>query len=209
MSTSMHAIHLYGGLKKFGPVFNLHVASVREAVGGLSRMVAGFGDAIRAGQFRIIVGPRDGRLLREEEVGGILPNGCDLHIVPAVQGAGGKGIGKIIVGVVLAVATWYAGGAGAYAGSLMEAAGIGAQTGATLTAVGIGMGISLAMSGAAMLLSPQAKASTTQNSNQNSFAFSGVQNTAQQGVPVPVVYGLFEVGSVVISSGISTQQLMN
>lgn len=220
MSASLHTIHLWGALRKqFGPEFRLQVSSVTEAAHALSRMVDGFGATVAKSAFRIILGDRDtGRLLHEEEVRGVLPVGVDIHIVPAVQGAGGHGmgIGKIIIGAILVVASFYAGGTAgwAYFGGEGAAAAGGAAAGALSTASMIGsatlaIGMSLALSGAAMLLSPQAKAASTSASNQNSFAFSGIQNNNTQGVPVPVVYGLFEVGSVVVSTGITTQQLMN
>ena len=34
------------------------------------------------------------------------------------------------------------------------------------------------------------------------FAFSGLENVSQEGVPVPVVYGEMIVGSVVLSTGL-------
>ena len=34
------------------------------------------------------------------------------------------------------------------------------------------------------------------------FAFSGLQNVSQEGIPVPVVYGEMIVGSVVLSTGL-------
>ena len=34
------------------------------------------------------------------------------------------------------------------------------------------------------------------------FAFSGLENVSQEGIPVPVVYGEVIVGSVVLSTGL-------
>lgn len=42
---------------------------------------------------------------------------------------------------------------------------------------------------------------------RSNFSFSGVQNTARAGVPVPIVYGEVITGSVVISAGLDTVQV--
>ena len=41
-----------------------------------------------------------------------------------------------------------------------------------------------------------------------SFSFSGIVNVAQQGLPVPVCYGRVITGSVVISAGLNSEQLI-
>lgn len=201
----MHTIHVWGSMReKFGSEFTLRCISVQQGVRGLCSMVKGFGEEVAKMNFRIIIGDRDtGRLLRAEEVGAVLPVGADVHLVPAVRGAGGgghgMGIGKIIIGTILIVASWYAGGSAGIAY-------FGAQGAAFVSGMAFAVGMTLIMSGISALLAPQAK--QQKNSNQNSFGFSGVQNTTQQGVPVPVVYGEFEIGSVLVSAGISTQQLI-
>jgi predicted phage tail protein len=40
-----------------------------------------------------------------------------------------------------------------------------------------------------------------------SFSFSGITNTVQQGLPVPICYGRAFIGSAVISSGLDVDQL--
>lgn len=205
LAPSMHSFKLYGKTRElFGDEFRMHVTTVHEAFRGLAQMVKGFGKHVKESEFRIILGDRDtGILLQTEQVGSVLPVGCDVHVVPALRGANGGSIGKIVVGAVLVVASFYTGG-------LATAGYLSATAAATLGQATLAVGMSLALSGAAMLLSPQAKTTAAQQqADQNSFNFSGVQNTNAQGVAVPVVYGEFEVGSVLISAGISTQQLMN
>ena len=41
-----------------------------------------------------------------------------------------------------------------------------------------------------------------------SFSFSGVQNTDRAGTSIPLCYGEIVTGSVVISAGIDTQQVV-
>lgn len=55
------------------------------------------------------------------------------------------------------------------------------------------------------IFAPKPKSSlqaSTANAGLNSYYFGGRQNKAQQGQPVPVVYGLLTVGSYVIQAGI-------
>jgi len=49
--------------------------------------------------------------------------------------------------------------------------------------------------------------SGSDNDPRKTFNFSGIQQTSRQGVPVPCVYGLTLVGSVVISAGTDTVQV--
>jgi predicted phage tail protein len=44
---------------------------------------------------------------------------------------------------------------------------------------------------------------------QGGFAFSGPQNTSQEGIPVPVVYGEMIVGSVVLSTKLVAELVPN
>jgi predicted phage tail protein len=74
-----------------------------------------------------------------------------------------------------------------------------------------GIGASLALGGVAQLLTPMPtvpQGADTQDDPRKSYSFSGIQNTSRQGVPVPIVYGETVVGSVVISAGIDTVQVV-
>ena len=126
----------------------------------------------------------------------------EIRIVPVITGAGG-GVGKIIAGVALVAAAFFTGGA--TIGLLGLAAPVAVST------VLAGIGASLVLGGVAQLLTPTPKindpaapkASDDADPRKN-YSFSGIQNVSRQGVPVPVVYGLTTVGSVVISAGIDT-----
>ena len=72
-------------------------------------------------------------------------------------------------------------------------------------------GASLVLGGVAQLLTPMPtvpQGADTQDDPRKSYSFSGIQNTSRQGVPVPIVYGETVVGSVVISAGIDTVQVV-
>jgi predicted phage tail protein len=73
-----------------------------------------------------------------------------------------------------------------------------------------GIGASLVLGGVAQLISPQPKGGFERGKEAarlESFSFSGIVNTSQQGLPVPIVYGRAFVGSAVLSSGLDVAQL--
>ena len=67
------------------------------------------------------------------------------------------------------------------------------------------MGASLALGGISTMLSPQPTLPKDARKNE-SFGFGGVENTVNQGVPVPICYGRLYVGSAAISVGLDTDQ---
>jgi predicted phage tail protein len=77
------------------------------------------------------------------------------------------------------------------------------ETGGMLGSVGFSIGASLALGGLSQLLFPP-PTPATRGSN---YSFGGPLNTSDQGNPVPVLYGRLIVGSQVISSAFSTDQI--
>jgi predicted phage tail protein len=133
----------------------------------------------------------------------------DIKIMPVVAGAGGAGA-KIAIGVALIALSFIPGigWAAAAAATATKAATVAGFTalGSTL----FGLGASLLIGGVAQLISPVPKipqGPDTDNDPRKTFNFSGIQQTSRQGVPVPAVYGLTLVGSVVISAGTDTVQV--
>jgi predicted phage tail protein len=136
-------------------------------------------------------------------------------ITPVIAGAG-QGGGQILAGIGLVALAIVAGplgagflglGAGAFtAGSSAFFAGVS-------TTLGL-LGTSLVISGVAQALSPAPVQSTTTTERGRdaakfeSFTFSGIVNTAKQGLPVPIAYGRVFVGSAVLSSGLDVDQLI-
>jgi hypothetical protein len=140
----------------------------------------------------------------------------DIKIMPVVAGAGG-GVGKILIGVALIAAAIVLAPAGA--GFLGLGAGLkatvasGLATGfisaAASSAIGA-IGFALVVGGVTQLVSPVPKVPQgggSDNDPRKTYNFSGIQQTSRQGVPVPCVYGLTLVGSVVISAGTDTVQV--
>jgi len=146
-------------------------------------------------------------------------------ITPVLTGAGGGGGGgQILAGIGLVALAIVAGPAAG--GFLGLGAGLGGATGAgaaislgliggaAATAIGF-VGVALIVGGIAQAISPSPSQSQTSYSTERgreaskfeSFSFSGIVNTAKQGLPVPIVYGRAYVGSAVLSSGLDVDQL--
>ena len=138
----------------------------------------------------------------------------DIHIIPVISGAGGDTFNTILLGAALIGASFFFPGAGLF-GTVSTSGQIAAGTTLTgFTAGGtvgtlIGTGISaigagLVLQGVGNMLYPTQDPSFEDNP-QISFNFSGTQNTARAGTPVPIVYGEIFTGSVVISGDIDTE----
>jgi predicted phage tail protein len=186
----LRKIRLYGKLAKFIGKRVLH-ADVATAAEAVRFMVTNWPEVERhmADQhYRVSVGSYD---LAENELHD--PAGQqDIKIVPVVVGAGA--VARIIAGIALIAIGLFVPGIGALGVKIL-----------------IGVGASLALGGVAQLLTPTPKTPTGSDSEQDprkSYSFSGIQNTSRQGTPVPIVYGETIVGSVVISAGIDTVQVM-
>ena len=131
-------------------------------------------------------------------------------ITPVVTGAGVAG--RILAGVALIALAFVSFGGTAFAGvggagGLAIFGGTGAAWG---SAALLGVGSFLVLGGVSQLLSPTPTFSGLERGKEaarlESFTFSGVVNTTQQGMPVPVCYGRAFVGSAVISSGLDVDQ---
>jgi predicted phage tail protein len=126
----------------------------------------------------------------------------EIKIVPVATGA--RGIGKFLLGAVLiGVAVFNPAVGMGLGGGLGFGTAAGAGFGATLAAAAGNLGVYLALSGAAEMLSPVQSDTTTDD--PNSFNFNGILNTINAGVAIPVVYGEVFTGSIIVSAGIDTE----
>ncbi|BCV03631.1 MAG: hypothetical protein CM15mV70_450 [Caudoviricetes sp.] len=132
----------------------------------------------------------------------------DIHIVPVISGAGGDTFNTILLGAALIGASFFFPGAGLFGTQAIGATGaaglagtgVGTLIGTGLSAIGAG----LILQGVGNMLYPTEDPSFEDNP-QISFNFSGTQNTARAGTPVPIVYGEIFTGSVVISGDVDTE----
>ena len=140
-------------------------------------------------------------------------------ITPVVAGAG-RGATTILLGGLLIGLSFVtfggalagAAGGGLGATSLVGAVGSGALY-ASAGSAALGMlGAGLVLQGVAQIISPMnpnGLESGKEAAKLNNMSFSGVVNTARQGLPVPIAYGRVFAGSVVISSGLDVDHSPN
>ena len=132
----------------------------------------------------------------------------DIHLIPAIAGAGRGGLGKILLGAALIGLAFVT-----FGGSFTLAAGLkftGAAGSKLFLAKAVTyLGVSLVISGVSELLFPLPKPPSFESEEDPrlSFSFGGTQQTGRAGTPVPLVYGEIFTGSVVISGGIDTEQV--
>ena len=201
----LRKIKLYGQLAKFigTRVLEADVATAAEAVRMLVANFPGLEKHMADQHYRVTVGTYDLALDEIHDPAGQQ----DIMIVPVLAGAGA--VGRIILGVALIALAIAVPGLGAAAGAKAAATIFG--TGFSSLALSVGaLGASLVLGGVAQLLSPVPtvpQGPGSDNDPRKTFNFSGIQQTSRQGVPVPCVYGLTLVGSVVISAGTDTVQV--
>jgi predicted phage tail protein len=177
-------IKLYGHLgRQFGKQHQFDISTPTEALRALKVNFPDFEKALRdhkAG-YHVFVGFDDIDTSQLSNPFG----GEVVRIVPAVVGSGAE-IGTFIWDAI------------AYA--------VDAYTSSALVAFAVNM-IAFATASSLLSSSPKAGASSSQPSNLASYSFNGAVNTAAQGNPVPVGYGMLLVGSQVISAGLAVDQI--
>ncbi len=195
----MATIILLGELgRQFGRRHKMVVSSAAEAVRALSANFPTFErELVSSGErgvgYKVLVGRDELNLERLHE-----PSGQQrITIAPVISGAGGNGLGQIILGAALIAVAWWNPMGWAAAGSFLAQA--------TLYSVGT----SMILGGVAQMIAPTPKSTepSERPENKPSYAFNGAVNTTAQGQPVPVGYGRLIVGSAVISAGIDVDEV--
>lgn len=223
-------ITLHGPLTKYGACYEFGGRTPRQLI---KMFLVNFPKAyedIRDHAWEVVVGSVDGGMRLGADQLDVHLGNQGIHLVPVcrtdspemkIQGAGGRGGGKAIMGAALiATAIVLAPEAGVAAGPMLDGTAGYAVGGMGSTAFSLGalgsvsysqiamFGVSMALSGAASMLSSAASAgdTTTQSADTNaSYLFNGIQNTSAQGAAVPLVYGKCMTGSVLVSAGLSTE----
>lgn len=197
----LRKLKLYGELAKFigHKEFEVQVHNLPQAVSFLVNNFPEVEKYMTPKLYQVKIGNYE---INEEELD--YPIGQqDIHIVPVISGAGG-GFGRFLTGALLIGASFMFPGAGLFGTtSFLGAAagtGIGTAIGTGLSAIGAG----LVIGGIGEMLFPTQQP-TFEDNPQISFNFSGTQNTARAGTPVPIVYGEIFTGSVVISGDVDTE----
>jgi len=208
-------IRVYGPLAKFVGFRRImaEVSNAAEAVRMLIANFPGLEQHMIEHDYKVVVDRYEADV---EEIA--YPASQTIQIIPVIGGAGG--VGKVIAGVALVAAAIVLGPAvggffGLGAGLASGGAGIIGGVAATIAGT---VGLGLIAMGVSQMLTPTPKLNAvggqgfarqgatssegTAQDPQDSYSFSGIQNTSKQGVPVPLIYGETVVGSIVISAGI-------
>lgn len=225
----MKTVVLRGELgKKFGRFHKFDLNTPAEAIRALSANFDGFQQELceaeeRGVGYMVQIGRDAMQSLDEID----FPTGQaeEISITPVLQGAGGGGVGQIFAGIGLIAAAVLLGPIGF---GVLGATGAIAGTAGAATAIGY-VGAALVLGGTAQLLSPTISDSAGAASslspirqrsresfsainneiadNRGSYIFNGAVNLTAQGNPVPLCYGRMKVGSVVISAGLSVEDI--
>ena len=176
-------IRFYGPLAKVLNRRSFSAVALNSASEVMRCLLSNFPQLVshmRGRHYRVVM---NGRAISKDELNDPVGDNHEIHIIPAICGAGGGGpLTSILAGVALIGA-----------GLLFPFAA------PFLTPLGIG----LALQGVAELISPtpDVEPESTDPSNR-SYNFSNIQQTSREGVPVPLVYGEIVTGSIVLSVNI-------
>ena len=214
----MKVVKVYGALRKLlGQCrFELDVVTPAQAIKALCvnfpQLERWLLDSEKDGvAYRVTIGKQKAT---EEDVSPLLLPFSSrevFSITPVTTGAqrSKAGLGMVLFGAALIGAAIITGGTSL----AFSAGGFGLASGVTATttlglAVAVGnFGVLLVLGGIAQMLSPTPQPQSYEEAKQlESFSFSGIVNTARQGVPVPIVLGRAYAGSVVISAGLDVVQ---
>jgi len=205
----LRKIRLYGHLAEHcgQKVFEAVARTPAEAIRFLLCNFPELRSIMGAGHYTVAVGPHTLELGESpHQLTYPLMADDDIRIIPVVTGANFfRNLAFIALGAVLIGTALATGGVSLGATGFSTAAT--ATTSVKLAAVAGNIGIGLALTGVAGLLSPTVPTPDIDNDPRNNFSFSGVQNVSREGVPVPVAYGEVIVGSVVVSAGLNVDPL--
>jgi predicted phage tail protein len=206
-------VFFHGALgQKYGREHSLEIKTPAEAVRAFTYQVKGFRKDFEGMDYRVVRKDQAGE--QELPLDGMhfrLGGAPELHFYPTLRGEKDRGTGKILAGIAIAATALITAGAGG--GFLGRATGrtvarSGLFSGVTFGAVAT-LGGALILGGIASKLSPTPQVGnySERSDERPSFLFNGPVNVSAQGVAVPVVYGTVRTGSVIVSSGITTEQL--
>lgn len=190
----MITVYFHGLLKKYGEKFTLEVRNPAEAVRLLCIQIPGLESTIKKGNWHVLRGRLDEQdSVSEEALTLEFGNQNEMHLMPAVEGAGsGGGWLSVIVGVVLVAVGVFS---------------FGASTGPGLALIAGGAG--LAVGGIVMLTTkmPSAELNRESVDSKSSFLLNKPTNSSTQGVSVPRGYGRCRVGSVQVSVSVVAEDI--
>lgn len=228
----IHTIKLYGVMRqKFGKEIKLSGHSAAATIRGFALQNKEFGDALVQGFFRVLRGEKLKSAIpyAENEIGAEIGSQSQtFHLIPVPAGSKKGGLFGVIAGVFIMAAAiicapWTGGAslltvgtaaggefavgaaaAGIAGGSLSFTAAMGTAAFMGISYGSIALfGLGLTLMGVAQMTAKAPDTSINEAEGNESAVISGPQNTNQQGVPVPLVYGRTMAGSIVIASNLT------
>tara|TARA_B100001989_G_scaffold228808_1_gene185830 strand:+ start:104 stop:712 length:609 start_codon:yes stop_codon:yes gene_type:complete len=193
-------IKVYGKLRQFlGKSY--FMAAVKSPQQAMSFLIANFEGVQKHMNDQIYKVKMGGRVITEEYLS--MTGQGDIQIIPIAIGSGfvAAAIGAVFGGAAAAVTT-----VASVAGAVL--------TSSVVTTALTTIGTSLIIGGITDLLAPQnpvpdvSSVSDIDPSIRGSYSFSGIQNVSSSGVPIPIIYGLVFSGSIIISSGTDSTQVV-
>ena len=178
------------------------MAAVKSPQQAMSFLIANFEGVQKHMNDQIYKVKMGGRVITEEYLS--MTGQGDIQIIPIATGS--------ITTVVSVVSGIFSAGAAA-ATAVASVAGT-VLTSSVVTTALTTIGTSLVIGGITDLLSPQnpvpdvSSVSDIDPSIRGSYSFSGIQNVSNSGVPIPIIYGLVFSGSIIISSGTDSTQVV-
>ena len=199
----------------YGKCHKIAAWDIRNTLRLFGSQLDGFDDVIKKGNWTINYEKSNKKTYLDIDELAFTDKTQDLRIAPALAGGKNEGAAKILIGIALFAVSWgvsawaQAGIASANTAAGAVAAGAPVTTGSILgykVAAGaaslIGkIGVTLAIQGVAALLAPDVDKPESAQKETN-FLFNGAVNLSDEGVPIPLVYGRFRAGSVVVSVGL-------
>ena len=188
-------IKVYGKLRQFlgKSYFEAAVKSPQQAMSFLMANFEGIQKHMNGQIYKVKMG---GRVITEEYLS--MSGQGDIQIIPVATGS--APVIPIIIGAGAI-------GAGAAIGTATLAASL--LSGALIT-----VGASMVAGGITDLISPQkpvpnvSSVSEIDPNIKGSYSFTGIQNVNNSGVPIPIIYGRCFSGSIIISSGTDSTQIV-
>lgn len=215
-------VYLYGGLaEKYGNHHRFAIDTAPQAARAMAANYKDFFQDFKDGWYEVRVGDNDNYTsLTPETMNMRLTKNRSVHIIPVAQGAR-KGGAKAIVGIaILALATggaaaaglpWLTGAAAVQSGlgaTALSLGGLGSLTYGNIAAIGLAM----TFTGISQMLTPAPRVngyeSRERPDQRASFLFNVPTNRSAEGAAIPLVYGAFKIGSIVVSTGLTTEQLL-
>ena len=192
----MITLHLHGSLaEKYGSSFTFAAKGAADIIHALSVQLPEFKKDVAAGSWHVVRGDIEtGDSCDEEKLHLQMGAGEEVHLLPAVEGAGnGGGLFTTLLGVALIVAGAFTYGTSAAWGTALISGGAGLMVGGIVQMT---------------MKMPGVENSTENADDRASFLFNGPRNQSSQGVAIPRGYGRSLVGSIVISAGLYAEDVV-